>query len=95
METLFGTCYINSHVPSTSNALLLHPLLQAHGLALLLKDLYKHVPELKEPLDAAIEISNFLGSHAWFRKLVHMKQKEIFGRILEICSHVRQHDMFA
>lgn len=67
----------------------LHLLLsQAHGLALLIKDLYKHVPELKEPLDAAIDISNFIGSHAWFRKLVHDKQKQIFGKIMEICSHV-------
>ncbi len=67
-----------------------HLLFQVHGLALLIKDLYKRVPELKEPLDAAIDISNFIGSHAWFRKLVHDKQKQSFGKILQICSHVRQ-----
>ena len=49
------------------------------------------MPQLKQALDAAIDISNFLGSHAWFRKLVHDKQKLIFGRVLEICSHVRHY----
>lgn len=77
---------------------LLHLQFQAHGLALLIKKLYKRVPELKEPWDAAIDISNFIGSHAWFRKLVHDKQKQSFGKILQICSRVRQiaqHKMLA
>ncbi|KAL0041335.1 hypothetical protein WJX77_012689 [Trebouxia sp. C0004] len=39
---------------------------QAHGLALLIKDLYKHVPELKEPLNAAIDINMLTrGNQVW------------------------------
>jgi len=62
--------------------------MQAHGLSLLIKDLLKHVGGVGSALEASIDISNFEGAHSWFRKLLQEKQKEIYGKIYQICSQV-------
>ncbi len=62
--------------------------MQAHGLSLLIKDLLKHVGCVGIALEASIDISNFEGAHAWFRKLLQEKQKEVYGKIYQICSQV-------
>ncbi|KAL0024996.1 hypothetical protein WJX77_010154 [Trebouxia sp. C0004] len=61
---------------------------QAHGLRLLIKDLLKNVGGVGSALEASIDISNFEGAHSWCRKLLQEKQKEIYGKIYQICSQV-------
>ena len=50
--------------------------------------LLKEFTAVGTTLETTIKISNFETSHAWFRKLLHEYQKQLYGRSLEICSQV-------
>ena len=57
-------------------------------MSLLIKDLIKVFPEISAALETCINISNFEGSHAWFRKLLHEFQRMVYGKVHEIVSQV-------
>ncbi|KAL0023253.1 hypothetical protein WJX77_000286 [Trebouxia sp. C0004] len=59
---------------------------QALGFSLLIKDLLKEFL----PMGNTVEISNFEGNHAWFRRLLHEFRKAVYGHNLEIAAQVER-----
>ena len=62
--------------------------MQAHGFSLLIKNLLEELQSVGTTVETTIKISNFEGNHAWFRKLLHECQKEVYGHNLEIVAQV-------